>query len=219
MPCRKAGIFQIPITWPYPPTLFPRHWTLRAALETQLKLARAQGYLCPISHSTNNKYPSFLIRGTRKCPEQRGKAGGGSIRTVLDRRALGGQPAGSCPRERWKALHLKTSSFKNLSAVISPLFECCLAEYRADEARSWWSQRPMFPVPLFCKFLATLSPRVGRFPCKFLEMLLCLIIEFEKPFSSCRDCFVLAWLLTLYRLDRTCISEDIFIFNHLYFIK
>lgn len=214
MPRRKAGIFQTPIACPYPPTLFPRHWTLRAAPETQLNLAGAWGYLCPISHSSNNNHPSFLGRGTRECPKQGEIASGGSVKTVLDRRALGRQPVGRRPSERWKALHLKTflQSF--------PLFfECCLAAYRANEARSWPSQRPVFSVPRFCKFLATLSPRVGCLPCKFLEMLLCLIIEFKKLLSSCRDCFVLAWLLTLYRLDRTGISKDIFVFNHLYFIK
>lgn len=81
------------------------------------------------------------------------------------------------------------------------------------------AQRPAFSVPDFGEFLATLSPRADCFPCKFLEMLLCLIIGFQKLLSSCRDGFVLAWLLALYRLDRTCISENTSFFNHLYCIK
>lgn len=122
--------------------------------------------------------------------------------------------SGQLPKEK-----VKSSLFLNLSYNYSPLFECCLAGCRAKRARCRQSQRPAFSVPDFWGFLATLSPRADCFPCKFLEMLLCLIIEFEKPVSSCRDCFLLAWLLTLYRLDRTCISENSFFFNHLYFTR
>lgn len=55
------------------------------------------------SHSINNKYPFSFGKGTRKCPEHRGEAGGGSVRAVLDRRALGRQPVGSCPKKRQKS--------------------------------------------------------------------------------------------------------------------
>lgn len=124
---------------------------------------------------------------------------------------IGQATGGQLPREK-----AKSALFLNLCRNHFSLLECCLAGYRANEARSWWSQ--VFSSTFLQVFSHTfpkgrlLSMQIHRDALMLNYWIWEAFVILQGMFCSCLAAHIV-------QIKQNLHFEDIFFFNHLYFIK